>query len=100
MTRAPIPLGSDWKTWARQLNTFLGRALPNIKHKTASDNASLNGVFLWDEDAGYPVISSGGNFLIVPIVAGTYADNASAISGGLTVGQAYKTAAGELRIVV
>ncbi len=30
----------------------------------------------------------------------TYADNAAAISGGLSVGDVYKTASGELRIVV
>lgn len=30
----------------------------------------------------------------------TYADNASAISGGLAVNDVYKTATGELRIVV
>lgn len=30
----------------------------------------------------------------------TYADNAAAVAGGLSVGDIYKTAAGELRIVV
>jgi len=30
----------------------------------------------------------------------TYADNASAVSGGLAVNDVYKTASGELRIVV
>lgn len=34
--------------------------------------------------------------LVVP----TYADNAAAVSGGLAVNRVYKTAAGELRIVV
>lgn len=32
--------------------------------------------------------------------APTYADNAAAVAGGLSVGQMYKTAAGELRVVV
>lgn len=39
---------------------------------------------------------SNGLKLVVP----TYADNAAAVSGGLAVNQLYKTAAGELRIVV
>jgi hypothetical protein len=30
----------------------------------------------------------------------TYADNAAAVAGGLSVGEIYKTATGELRIVV
>lgn len=33
-------------------------------------------------------------------LAGTYADNAAALAGGLSVGQFYKTATGEVRIVV
>lgn len=33
-------------------------------------------------------------------VLATYADNAAAVSGGLTVGTQYKTATGEVRIVV
>ena len=32
--------------------------------------------------------------------AGTYANNAAALAGGLLVGQVYQTAAGEVRIVV
>jgi hypothetical protein len=100
MIRAPIPTGNDWKTWARQLNGFLGQSIPNLSHKTGDETAAQNGTVLWDEENGYPVVSSGGAFLIVAIVAGTYADNAAAISGGLTAGQVYKTATGELRIVV
>ena len=33
-------------------------------------------------------------------LAGTYADNAAALTGGLVAGQFYKTAGGEVRIVV
>jgi hypothetical protein len=33
-------------------------------------------------------------------IAGTFANNAAAIAGGLAVGQTYQTAAGEVRVVV
>lgn len=33
-------------------------------------------------------------------VAGTFADNAAALAGGLTTGQIYRTATGEVRVVV
>jgi hypothetical protein len=32
--------------------------------------------------------------------AGTFANNAAAVAGGLAVGQAYQTVTGELRVVV
>ncbi len=44
-------------------------------------------------------IISGGGTIKIPN-APTYASNAAAITGGLTVGAVYKTATGELRIVV
>jgi hypothetical protein len=33
-------------------------------------------------------------------VAGTFVDNVAALAGGLTVGQTYQTATGEVRVVV
>jgi len=42
---------------------------------------------------------SGGSVIKIPN-SPTYATNAAAITGGLTVGTVYKTATGELRIVV
>jgi len=42
---------------------------------------------------------SGGSVIKIPN-APTYATNAAAITGGLTVGTVYKTVTGELRIVV
>lgn len=37
---------------------------------------------------------------LFPGILPTYADNAAAVAGGLQVNQLYKTATGELRIVV
>lgn len=72
MIRAPIPVGSDWKTWARQLNGFLGQSIPNLSHKTGDETASQNGTVLWDEENGYPVVSKSGAFEQVQIGANEY----------------------------
>ena len=59
---APVlpPLGPDWKQWGRQLSSYLSRQLPRLFTKSADDNPSENGVLLWDEVAGYPVVSKNG----------------------------------------
>jgi hypothetical protein len=61
---APVlpPVGPNWQTWARQLNAYLGRQLNRLLFKTTDDNPSENGVILWDEANGYPVVSKGGEF--------------------------------------
>lgn len=57
---SPPPVGPDWKVWARQITTFLSRALVRLQFKTADDTAAENGVLLWDDTSGYPVISKDG----------------------------------------
>jgi len=59
---APVlpPLGPDWKQWGRQLSSYLSRQLPRLFTKSTGDNPSENGILLWDEVAGYPVVSKNG----------------------------------------
>ena len=61
---APVlpPLGPDWKQWGRQLSSYLSRQLPRLFTKSAGDNPSENGILLWDEVAGYPVVSKNGEW--------------------------------------
>ncbi len=61
---APVlpPLGPDWKQWGRQLSSYLSRQLPRLFTKSADDNPSENGILLWDEVAGYPVVSKNGEW--------------------------------------
>lgn len=61
---APVlpPLGPDWSQWGRQLTTYLQRQLPRLFTKTSDDNPSENGIILWDEVNGYPVVSKGNEF--------------------------------------
>lgn len=62
--RPPV-IGNDIEQWGRQLNQFLQRYLGRIFFKTSDDNPSENGILLWDEDGGYPVISSNNAFVEV-----------------------------------
>mgnify|MGYP001006685303 FL=1 len=57
------PLGPDLRQWGRQLSSYLQRNLAKLGFKTADDNPSENGVILWDDDNGYPVVSKDGAFV-------------------------------------
>ena len=56
------PLGPDLRQWGRQLSAYLQRNLAKLGHKTSDDNPSENGVILWDQEKGYPVVSKNGAF--------------------------------------
>lgn len=51
-------LGPDLRQWGRQLNVYLSRNLGKLYFKTNEDNPSENGVFLWDDENNYPVVSA------------------------------------------
>lgn len=62
---APVlpPITDNLKAWGRELTTYLQRQLPRLYFKTAGDNPSENGIILWDEVNGYPVVSKEGEFV-------------------------------------
>jgi hypothetical protein len=68
----PPPVGPDWKVWARQLSAYLSRSLPSLTFKTGGETAATNGVLLWDDVNGYPVVSKGGEFRQVVLSDGQY----------------------------
>lgn len=65
MPVTPPVLGAEVREWARELNLFLRRNLGRLFFKVDTDNPSENGVFLWDDTNGYPVVSKGGEFVQV-----------------------------------
>lgn len=69
---APVlpPIGPDLRQWGRQLNAYLQRNLTKLFFKTTDDNASENGVILWDETGGYPVVSKDGVFRQIVLADG------------------------------
>lgn len=54
------PITQDWRQWAENIRRFLGRALDQLGFKDASASATENGVLLWDDVNGYPVVSKSG----------------------------------------
>ena len=62
MPVTPPILGTDVRQWGRQINLFLGKNLGKLFFKTSDDNPSENGIFLWDEDKNYPVVSAQNSF--------------------------------------
>jgi hypothetical protein len=81
---APVlpPIGDNVKAWGNNLTAYLRRQLPRLYFKTADDNPSENGVILWDDDAGYPVVSKDGHasFYRTTDVTAAAADTAYAIT--------------------
>ena len=58
MALIPPVIGTDIREWARSLNVFLQRNLGRVPFKTSTDNPSENGIILWDDDGGYPVVTA------------------------------------------
>lgn len=74
------PIGPDFLQWGRQLSLYLQQNLAKLGFKTATDNPSENGVILWDDVNGYPVVSKNGEFRQIVLEDGQYA-------GGITTDQ-------------
>jgi hypothetical protein len=71
------PVGPDLRLWANALTRALLRGLVRLNFLSASDNPSENGIILWDEVNGYPVVSKNGEFRQILLEDGHY-------QGGIT----------------
>ncbi len=69
---APVlpPIGDNIKAWGNNLTAYLRRQLPRLYFKTADDNPSENGITLWNDDEGYPVVSKSGEFRQIVLEGG------------------------------
>ena len=54
----PPVIGTDIRQWGRELNLFLNRNLGKLFFKSADDVPADNGIFLWDDERNYPVVSA------------------------------------------
>ena len=62
MSRMLPPITMDLSQWAENLRRYLGRALDQLGFKETYSSASENGVLLWDNVNGYPVVSKNGEW--------------------------------------
>ena len=60
--RPPQPLGEDWKTWARRLESYLTQIKNRLSWKRDDARPTDNGILLWDNINKQPVISIDGVF--------------------------------------
>ena len=69
---APVlpPIGDNLTAWGNNLTSYLRRQLPRLYFKTPGDNPSENGITLWSEGDGYPVVSKGGEFRQIVLEGG------------------------------
>jgi hypothetical protein len=69
---APVlpPIGNDWRDWGRQLTLYLRRTLSRLQFKNADDIPADNGIILWDEENGYPVVSKDNEFRQIVLADG------------------------------
>lgn len=79
-TIVPPPVGPNWQVWGRQLSTFLARNLSRLQFRSGAEVPSENGVILWDNALGYPVVSKGNEWRQIVLEDGHY-------SGGVAANQ-------------
>ena len=58
--RVPGLIGDNWQPWAQRINQYLGRVRSALRFRSTADTAVDNGVLLWDNTNGYPVVSKDG----------------------------------------
>tara|TARA_R100001510_G_C7653334_1_gene211474 strand:+ start:3066 stop:3413 length:348 start_codon:yes stop_codon:yes gene_type:complete len=79
--RSPL-IGPDLRQWGRQLNLFLNTNLGKLFFKTDEDNPSENGIFLWDEEKNYPVVSAQNAFRQIAMKQATPSSSIGASGDG------------------
>ena len=88
---APIPpnVGPNIFDWAREFSTWTRRALSQLVFKPANAAALENGMMLWDEAAGYPVVSKGGEWRQIVLEDGHYGGAITADQTAAVINTAY-----------
>jgi len=83
------PIGPDLRQWGRQLTIYLQQNLAKLGFKTSDDNPSENGVILWDNVNGYPVVSKNGEFRQIVLEDGHYDGTVSTDQTAALINTAY-----------
>jgi hypothetical protein len=83
------PVGPDLRVWAQQLTRALLRGLVRLNFLSASDIPSENGIILWDDVNGYPVVSKNGEFRQIVLEDGHYQGGISSDVTAAAVNTAY-----------
>ena len=89
MSRMLPPITMDLSKWAENLQRYLGRALDQLGFKETYSSASENGVMLWDNVNGYPVVSKNGEWVQVVLENGKYSGAVTTDQTAVAINTAY-----------
>jgi hypothetical protein len=89
MSRMLPPITMDLSKWAENLQRYLGRALDQLGFKETYSSASQNGVMLWDNGNGYPVVSKNGEWVQVVLEDGKYSGAVTTDQTAVAINTAY-----------
>jgi len=89
MSRMLPPITMDLSQWAENLRRYLGRALDQLGFKETYSSASENGVLLWDNVNGYPVVSKNGEWVQVVLEDGKYSGAVTTDQTAVAINTAY-----------
>ena len=89
MSRIVPPLAPDIRQWAENLRIYLSRALDQMSFKETYSSASENGVLLWDNVNGYPVVSKNGEWRQIVLEDGQYAGGVTTDQTAASINTAY-----------
>jgi hypothetical protein len=89
MSRILPPITLDIKQWAENMRRYLGRALDQLGFKETYSSASENGVMLWDNVSGYPVVSKNGEWRQVVLEDGQYSGSITTTQTAVAINTPY-----------
>ena len=68
----PRLLSVDIQTWANRLSNYLDTIKDKLSFRVGDSNASENGIILWDDNSGYPVVSKNGEWRQIVLADGKF----------------------------
>ena len=86
----PPPVTANLQVWAQNIVTYLQRTASRLSFKRGDARAVEDGVILWDEVNGYPVVSKSGEWRQVVLVDGQYQGGVSVDQTAASANTAYK----------
>lgn len=66
----PKPTGNNWNSYAQRLSVYLQQTRSMLRRLLSGESASENGILLWDDSNGYPIISKNSEWRQVAIAYG------------------------------
>jgi len=82
-------IGEDLRQWGRGLTRYLTQNLYKLGFKTPDSSPAENGVILWDNVNGYPVVSKNGEFRQIVLEDGHYDGTISTDQTAASINTAY-----------